>query len=152
MQRHMSNELTMHSLPDVCLKIPYAHGESLSLSRITMVLLYAIPMASHRRQRFLWNLDTMPMESHSRSIFLMDMRRQAGSKKWPRFFGSKDLRPHPSYKLNVKDSVVHLVKFHVAVADSSTTNPTSHMLNLSLRQLAMQKAFRCCFYQSSIVN
>jgi hypothetical protein len=35
---------------------------------------------------------------------------------------------------------------------SSTTNPTSHKLNLSLRRLAMQRASRFCFYQSFIVN
>ena len=152
MQRHMSNEQIMHSQPNVCLKIPYPHGESLSLSRTTMALLCAILMASCRRWRSPWNLDTLPMETHNHSIFLMDMRRWAGSKEWPRFFGSEDLKPNLNCKPNTKGSIVCLVKLGAAAVNSSTTNPTSSRSNQSLRWPAVQRVSKCCFCWSSIVN
>ena len=84
------------------------------------------------------------MESHNRSIFLMDMRRWAGSRGWPRFFRSEDLRVNPHCKLNARDSVVPLVGSVAAVTESYTTNLTLHVLNPSSRQPAMQRMFRFC--------
>jgi hypothetical protein len=75
----------------------------------------------------------MPMESYNCSIFLIDMRRQVSSRGWLRFFRSKDLRLNLGCKLNARDSIVHLGKIGAAVTDSYSTNPTSHILNLSLR-------------------
>jgi len=73
------------------------------------------------------------METHNHSIFLMDMRRRAGSKEWPRFFGSEDLKLNLNCKPNTKGSIVCLVKLGAAAVDSSTTNPTSSRSNQSLR-------------------
>jgi len=72
------------------------------------------------------------MESHTHYTFLMGMRRQAGSREWPRLFGNEDLRLNPNCKPNARDSIVHLVKPDAAVANSFTTNPTSCKLNLGI--------------------
>jgi len=133
MQQCTSNELTMRFLPDICQRILHAPGESPSWPRMTAVLSCTTLMDSHRRQRFLWNLDTMPMESHTHYTFLMGMRRRAGSREWPRLFGNKDLRPNPNCKLNARDSIVHPVKPDAAVTDSvMILDPTFYFLPFSL--------------------